>query len=216
MKKYLPILALALSIVLGGCADNTSRSTGIYMLMDTSGTYAQELTKAQSIIKYLLGTLESGDSFAVARIDTGSFSEKDIVAKVMFDNRPSAANQQKRAFAKEIDDFVGSVKGSRYTDITGGLLQATEYLNESGVGKKHILIFSDLQEDIKEGYVRDIPFDIPGFNVIALNVTKLRADNVDPRVYLSRLEDWEKKVKDGGGNWKVVNDLDRLESMLAN
>jgi hypothetical protein len=214
MKKFLPILVLALSITLGSCADNTSRSTGIYMLMDTSGTYAKELNKAQDIIKYLLGTLESGDSLAVARIDTGSFSEKDIIAKVMFDNRPSAANQQKRAFAKEIEDFVSSVKGSRYTDITGGILQATEYLNETGVGKKHILIFSDLQEDIKKGYVRDIPFDIPGFNVIALNVTKLRADNVDPRVYLTRLENWEKKVKDGGGTWKVVNDLDRLEAMI--
>ncbi len=214
MKKYLLILALILTVFAGGCADTTSRSTGIYMLMDTSGTYAKELTKAQAIIKYLLSTLQSGDSFAVARIDTGSFSEKDIIAKVQFDNRPSVANQQKRAFAKQIDDFVKSVKGSRYTDITGGVLQATEYLNETGVGKKHILIFSDLQEDIKEGYVRDIPFDIPDFNVIALNVTKLRADNVDPRVYLARLEDWKKRVSDGGGTWKVVNDLDRLEAML--
>jgi hypothetical protein len=215
MRKYIPILALFLSLFVGGCSDTSSRSTGIYMLMDTSGTYAKELDKAQAIIKYLLGTLQSGDSFAVARIDTGSFSEKDIIAKVQFDNRPSIANQQKRAFAKEIDDFVSSVKGSRYTDITGGVLQATEYLNETGVGKKHILIFSDLQEDIKEGYVRDIPFDIPDFNVIALNVTKLRADNVDPRVYMGRLEDWEKRVKDAGAKWKVVNDLDRLESMLA-
>ncbi len=215
MRKYLPVLALILCIIAGGCADTTSRSTGIYMLMDTSGTYAKELDKAQVIIKYLLGTLQSGDSFAVARIDTGSFSEKDIIAKVLFDNRPSLATQQKRAFAKQIDDFVKSVKGSRYTDITGGVLQATEYLNETGVGKKHILIYSDLQEDIKEGYVRDIPFDIPGFNVIALNVTKLRADNVDPRVYLGRLEDWEKRVKDGGGTWKVVNDMDRLEAMLV-
>ena len=89
MKKYLLILALLLSIISGGCADTTSHSTGIYMLMDTSGTYAKELDKAQSIIKYLLGTLQSGDSFAVARIDTGSFSEKDIIAKVLFDNRPS-------------------------------------------------------------------------------------------------------------------------------
>ncbi|MBE9531187.1 MAG: VWA domain-containing protein [Proteobacteria bacterium] len=215
MRRYLSILLLVLFVSLAGCADNASRSTGIYMLMDTSGTYAKELDKAQGIIKYLLGTLQSGDSFAVARIDTGSFSEKDIIAKVQFDNRPSVANQQKRAFAKEIDDFVSTVKGSRYTDITGGLLQATEYLNETGVGKKHILIFSDLQEDIKEGYVRDIPFDIPGFNVIALNVTKLRVDNVDPRVYMGRLEEWEKRVKDGGGKWKVVNDLDRLETMLA-
>ena len=35
-----------------------------------------------TLINYLLGTLQPGDSLAVARIDTGSFSEKDIVAKV--------------------------------------------------------------------------------------------------------------------------------------
>jgi hypothetical protein len=69
---------------------------------------------------------------AVARIDTGSFSEKDIVAKVTFDQRPSVANTQKRAFQKQVAEFVSSVAGSSHTDISGGLLQAVEYLNEAG------------------------------------------------------------------------------------
>ena len=73
--------------------------------------------------------------FAVARIDTGSFSEKDIVAKVTFDDRPSMANQQKREFQKRVDDFVRTVKPASYTDITGGILQATEYLNEKDPGE---------------------------------------------------------------------------------
>jgi len=33
---------------------------------------------------------------AMGRIDTGSFSEKDIVAKVTFDGRPSVANEVDR------------------------------------------------------------------------------------------------------------------------
>jgi hypothetical protein len=42
----------------------------------------------------------------VARIDTGSFSEKDIIAKATFDERPSMANKQKRAFAQRVHDFI--------------------------------------------------------------------------------------------------------------
>ena len=50
--------------------------------------------------------------------------------------------------------------------------------------------------------------------MVALNVTKLRTDQADPREYLDRLAYWEKKVTDGGGTWKVVNDLERLESLI--
>jgi hypothetical protein len=196
------------------CTDTTSRTRGVYMLVDTSGTYAEELEKAQAIINYLLGTLNPGDSLAVARIDSGSFSEKDIVARVTFDRRPSVANKQKLAFRKTFNDFVDGVKGSPYTDISGGLLQAIEYLNETGSGRKHILIFSDLEEELKAGHVRDIPFELRGFKVVALNVTKLRKDNVNPQEYLDRLEMWRNRVEDGRGSWRVINDLERLERML--
>ena len=89
------------------------------MLVDTSGTYAQEANKAQLIINYLLGTLQSGDSLAVARVQSRSFSEKDIIAKATFDSRPSQANAQKRAFREAIDNSLRQVMPSRYTDITG-------------------------------------------------------------------------------------------------
>jgi len=183
--------------------------------MDTSGTYTEELTKAQHIINFTLAKLNPGDSFAVARVDTGSFSEKDLVAKITFDDRPSMANQQKRAFREKIDNFVKHVKPSAYTDITGGVLQAVEYLNETGAGKKTVLIFSDLKEDLKEGYIRDIPLQLDKFEVVALNVTKLRSDNFDPREYMDRLGDWQGKVESGGGHWRVINDLERLESIIV-
>ena len=65
-----------------------------------------------------------------------------------------------------------------------------------------------------DGYVRDIPLELDGFEVVALNVTKLRADNVDPREYLMRLEEWQDRVESGGRTWRVINDLDRLETLL--
>ena len=209
------VLILSMLALLSSCSRDTNRSKGVYMLMDTSGTYAVELKKAQAIINYLLGTLQPGDSLAIGRIDTGSFSEKDIVAKITFDDRPSVANNQKRAFQKRIDDFVSSVKGSKYTDISGGILQAIEYLNEAGSGQKYILIFSDLQEELAKGHIRDVPFQLAGFHLVALNVTKLRDDIRDPKQYLNRVEEWRDKTENGGGKWRVINDLERLDNMFT-
>lgn len=213
MKKYLALILLLLPF-LWGCPDTTSHSRGVYMLLDTSGTYKKELKRAEAIINYLLGTLQPGDSMAVARIDSGSFSEKDIVAKMTFDKRPSVANQQKRLFKQKIDKFVQTAKGSAYTDITGGVLQSVEFLNEAGAGQKYILIFSDLKEELVKGHIRNFPIQVDGCNVVALNVTKLRSDNVDPREYYKRVEDWRARVEAGGGNWRIVNDLERLENIF--
>jgi hypothetical protein len=196
------------------CAPPAPRNTGVYLLLDTSGTYSQELDKAKQIINYTLSRLDALDSFAVARIDTGSFSERDIMAKVTLDDRPSAANVQKREFAQTVERSLASVQASQYTDITGGLLQAVEFLNEKQPGRKTIFIFSDLKEDLEAGYVRDLSLPVGGFEVVALNVTKLRSDNVDPREYLDRLEAWRRKVEAEGGTWRVINDLDRLETLL--
>jgi hypothetical protein len=213
MKKYLALILLLLPF-LWGCPDTVSHSRGVYMLLDTSGTYKKELKRAEAIINYLLGTLQPGDSMAVARIDSGSFSEKDIVAKMTFDKRPSIANQQKRLFKEKIDNFVQTAKGSAYTDITGGVLQSVEFLNEAGAGQKYILIFSDLKEELVKGHIRNFPIQVDGCNVVALNVTKLRSDNVDPREYYKRVEDWRARVEAGGGNWRIVNDLERLENIF--
>jgi hypothetical protein len=214
MKYFLALMAIAVTVGLSACSEPAPRNRGVYMLIDTSGTYTQELAKAQQIINAVLARLNPGDSFAVARIDTGSFSEKDIVAKVTFDERPSVANQQKREFLKSIDRFVRTVRPASYTDITGGILQASEYLNEKNPGSKVILVFSDLKEDLKKGYIRDLPLALDEIEIVALNVTKLRSDNVDPREYLNRLEAWQHRVVQNGGDWRVINDLDRLNQVI--
>ncbi|MDH5473741.1 MAG: VWA domain-containing protein [Gammaproteobacteria bacterium] len=212
--KYFTGILVGLILVLTGCSDPKPQTKAVYMLLDTSGTYTQQLDKAKNIIKYLLGNLNSGDSFAVARIDSESFSEKDLIAKITFDMRPSKANAEKRTFNDIIDKFTSTVKGSAYTDITGGMLQAIEYLNETGAGYKYILIFSDLKEEVKKGHVRDFPITLTDIKVTALNVTKLQSDNIDPREYMTRVEQWTQRVEDGGGTWRVINDLDRLEGLL--
>lgn len=214
--KSMTLTLIALLGLLGlvACSKPQPNNRAVFMLLDTSGTYTNELNKAQAIINYLLGTLDSGDSMAVARIDSGSFSEKDIVAKVTFDPKPSATHEQKRSFKRKVDDFIRGVRGSSFTDITGGILQASEFLNETGAGEKYILVFSDLEEDLVKGHIRDFPIPLVGIKVVALNVTKLRTDNIDPREYLNRLDNWQRRVSEGGGNWTVVNDLERLDNLL--
>ena len=183
------------ALALLGCADQKAHSQAVYMLVDTSGTYAEEAGKAQRIINYLLGTLQPGDSLAVARVQSRSFSEKDIIAKATFDTRPSQANAQKRAFRERIDAAFRGVRGSKYTDITGALIQGAEFLNEGAAGTRTIIVFSDMQEELDRATVRSFPISLRDIRIVAVNVVKLRTDNVDPRRYLGRLDQWRARVE---------------------
>lgn len=210
------LVLIGLAVAVAGCVDPRSQAHAVYVLIDTSGTYAREAGKAQLIINYLLGTLQPGDSLAVARVKSRSFSEKDMIAKARFDQRPTQANAQKRAFRVKTEAFLKTVQGTTYTDITGGIIQGAEFLNETGAGKKTILIFSDMQEELDKVTVRNFPISLKNIRVVAVNVVKLNSDNIDPRRYLGRLEAWRKRVKSAGASeWKVINDLERLDAIFA-
>ena len=215
LKRLILALVALLVASVSGCGDSRNNAHAVYMLIDTSGTYSQESGKAQRIINYLLGTLQPGDSLAVARVKSRSFSEKDIVAKARFDVRPSQANAQKRVFRDNIDGFLKTVKGSSYTDITGGLLQGAEFLNETGAGTKTIIVFSDMQEELDKVTVRGFPISLKNIRIVAVNVVKLKTDNVDPRRYMDRLEAWQKRVVAAGASeWLVINDIEHLDTVL--
>ncbi len=63
---------LALLLVACSSGDAPVPDTqGVYLLIDTSGTYTQELEQAKRVINFTLSELNPGDSFAVARVDTG-------------------------------------------------------------------------------------------------------------------------------------------------
>jgi hypothetical protein len=200
------------------CGPKTNHNQAVYVLIDTSGTYTKEMNKAQAVVNYLLGTINPGDTLAVGRIKSRSFSEKEIVAKVSLGKDPVSANAQKKAFSEQFGAFAKAeqkAKGSSYTDITGGLILAAEYLNETGAGRKTVIIFSDMQEELDYKTVRDIPIKLDGIRVVALNVTKLGTDNADPRRYLDRLEWWEKRARTAGAtDWKVVNDMEHLDRIF--
>ena len=143
MKKITLSFA-ALPILLIACGTPVPHSKAVYLLVDTSGTYTDEIEKVHNITNYLLGLLTSDDSLGLARIDSASFSEKNIISKVTFDTRPSYANQQKRSFRKDLDHFITAAKGSSHTDITGGMLRLAaeavtrRLVNAPGVARQRV------------------------------------------------------------------------------
>jgi hypothetical protein len=212
----LSAIMLATMVLLSvGCARHTERTKGVYLLVGTSDTGTDEPNKAGSVVNYLLGNLDLGDTLVVARIDTGSFGGKDIIAKATFDQRPSVMSAQKRVFQKQIADIVAPEAGGGQPDICGGLLQAVQYLNQLETGRKYILIFSDLNEEPGEGPAKDLPFHLEGVNVIALDVFKQGDDIRDPEKVRQRMTPWQARTESGGGIWQVINDLERLDSLLA-
>jgi hypothetical protein len=219
MKSSRLLVAGMSALLLAGCGGSEiNHRQAVYVLVDTSGTYANEVAKARKVVNYLLGSLQPGDSLAVGKVKSRSFSEKDIVAKVTLGMDPVQANAQKRQFSEQINAFTESIegmKGSVYTDITGGMMQAAEFLAETGARNRTIIVFSDMQEELDYKTVRNFPIRLDGIRVIALNVTKLATDNVDPRRYLDRLAWWEQRAKAAGASeWRVVNDLEHLDRVF--
>ena len=211
------LAGLAIALFASGCgSEGGSGHRAVYMLLDTSGTYAKEVDKAQVIVNWLIGTLNPGDTFALARISSRSFNEKDIMARATFTKDPMEVNRQKKMLRDELSHLRALTKhSSAYTDISGGLLQATEFLAETGAGRKTILIFSDMEEELDKQVKRDAPLNLKGIRVVGLNVIKLATDNADPSRYVNRMNAWEKRFIAGGAtSWKVVNDLDHLERIF--
>lgn len=218
VNKVPEILLLLCLMVSGLVACNDQALTlvdrqekrAVYVLIDASGHYNNAFDDVHRVMRYLLRTLQPGESLALARIDSGSFNEKDIVARMTFDMRPSMANAQKRAFLQMLENFNKDVRASKQTDITGGALQAIEYLNDAGSRSKHILLFSDLKEEVREDRVRDFPVNFSGANVVAMYGSNLEDEKLPGKDYIKRLEYWENKVEQGMGSWKQVKDLNQL------
>ena len=67
MKPWRQIALAGLALALAGCSGEAAPSSrGVYLLLDTSGTYTHELDKAELLISAILAKLEPGNSFAVA------------------------------------------------------------------------------------------------------------------------------------------------------
>lgn len=210
------VTAVLLSVLLVGCGQPTNDSRAAFVLLDISGSYAAERDQARRLTNYLLAELDTGDSLAVGFIDNSSFTERNIIAQVTFDERPSVANQQKRILQQRVTGFMENFQTPSYhSDITGGVLLARDYLEEVDAGRKHLFLLSDLHEDVPSRLERDVKLNLSDVEVVALNVKRQRSDNNNPREYKQRLASWEKRIEESGGRWALVNNMERLEKQVV-
>jgi hypothetical protein len=207
-----------LALLALGCADGRSYEQAIAVLIDTSGTYADQRAEVVRMVKSeVLPHMVPGDTFLGVAIDDSSYEKDNVIALVTLDHRPSHANAQKLALARKLDAFAARETSSAYTDIPGAMMLAAEYLRESEAGSRVMLVFSDLQEDLPAGEHRTLRKDeFAGIQVIAMNVKHLRRDSADPEVFRRRVETWQQRVAaSGGAGWRTLLDASRLPEQLA-
>jgi hypothetical protein len=212
-------IAAAGLLAAAACSDGRAHARAICVLVDVSGTYADQRAEAVRIVERgLLPRVRPGDSLMVIRIGERSYDRGSVEAVVSFDSQPSRANAQKLALAGKLDRFARpGARPERYTDISGALLLAAEYLRETRAGRKSIVIFSDLREELPRGARRTLgPGELQGIEVTAINVKRLAEDNRDPAAYRARLGDWGARLgKAGAASWKVVLDPEELAQEFA-
>ena len=212
------LAALLLAALLAGCADGRDYHQAICVLIDVSGTYADEKSEVGKILKReVLPAMLPGDTLLVIRIDSGSYEKDNVEALVTLDPRPSRANAQKLALARQLDAFAAQSARSEYTDILGAMLLGSEYLREIRAESRVMLVFSDLEQDLPAGARRQIDAgEFDGIQVVAMNVKKLSADNADPEAFRSRLASWEGRMLGGGAaGWRAIIDSTQLPMHLA-
>jgi len=213
MKTTLLVAAL-LAV---SCSSGAQYAQAVVALVDVSGTYADQKPQVVEVIRRgLLPKMAPGDSLIVIRIDSESYKKDNVEATVKLDVRPSKANAEKLAFAQKLDEFARRPGHAGHTDIRGAMMLGAEYLRETGAGKRTMVVFSDMQEDLPRGVKRDMaPDELKGVRVLAMNVKRLAADNADPTVYRQRLSGWEKQVtQHGARDFKVVLEPEKLTELL--
>jgi hypothetical protein len=209
--------ALAL-VIASGCSDERDYAQATAVLVDVSGTYAEQKSNVVRFVKAgIVPDLLPGDSLFVVTIDDLSYEQDNIIASVKLDMRPSLANAQKLALAADLDAFARSGGSARHTDIRGAMMLASELLKETEARHQNIIVFSDLEEELPSGARREFaPAEFENISVLAMNVKKLGPDNRDPSRYRRRLALWKQRVLDNGASdWRVIVSPVKLVEVLA-
>jgi len=218
MASRLTALALLLAwLPLSGCSDERRYDQAIGVLIDVSGTYADERRETVRVVKReVLPHMLPGDTLLVTRIDSESYDREDVLALLTLDRRPSHANAQKLEMARLLDAFAADATRAAHTDIPGAIMLASEYLEETGAGSRVMLIFSDMQEDLPGAASRQLEADeLAGTRVVAMNVKRLGSDQADPSVFRGRLEGWgERLAAAGAAEWRTLLDPTKLPAYL--
>lgn len=221
MGETITKILIALSIVsaISGCSDGKAYQTSLCALADISGTYAGEKKGVAKIIKAgILPEMEPGDSLFFIKIDSNSYSEENLEAKVTLDYKPTEANRQKLSLSKTLDKFSKGKARSRHTDISGAMMLCADYLRDTQAGTQAMFIFSDMKEELPSNVVRKFKSEeFTGIHIAAMNVIKLNKDSANPQVYRNRLKRWAKRTTNSGAkSWNTLIDATKIPEFISN
>ncbi len=214
MKLWVATFALCLV----ACTPGKRYDQALCVLVDVSGTYADQRDEVVRILKSeVLPGMEPGDTLLVVRIDGESYEKDNVEVLVTLDARPSRANAEKLGVAQRLDKLASRKVTAAHTDIPGAMMLGAEYLRELESGSRVMLVFSDMEEDLAPGASRTLREDeFAQTHVVAMNVKRLHGDNIDPSAFRARIEGWEQRVlASGGAGWRSLMDPSKLGSHLA-
>ncbi len=215
MRRILPTLACLLaSASLSACGLVTSTNRSVFVLFDASGTYVKSVPVSARLANLMVAELQPGDWIGASQISSCSFSEKEIVLQQQLPETPSLADQTKRAVFTKLNDYAGTVKSTKFTDIHGALAQAAFELRQRPEAARYIVVFSDMIEDhAPKCDTSKVALDLKGITVIAANVIK--TNPADPEEYFQTLKDWESTVTEAGGVWALSTSPDQLPKLVT-
>ena len=206
-------------LLLAGCADTASQARGVFLLIGTAGAGPQDIAAVRTAANVILSELTYGDFFAVGRIDTPHFSPRDVLAAVRFNRRPTVANGQKRLLQHQIGQFLDNNGEAPGIDMTGGLLAAVEFLKETGVPFRYIVIASDLGPEDDGAGGSDFPIQAEGCTVLSLIFPDEAEGGGDggseAGTATARLGFWQRRIASGGGSWQAVTHPNQLAGLLS-
>ncbi len=219
MRKIIQYIFFTIFVasVAAACTDSKKYETSYCALVDISGTYAKEKKSVVNIIKAgIVPEMVPGDTLFFVKIDSNSYAEENLVKKLTLDYRPTKANSEKLAFAKNLDKFAKSKARSRLTDISGALMLCSDYLKATESGTQVMFVFSDMKEELASGVVRKFADDeFDGMDIAAMNVIKLNRDSVNPEVYRKRLRKWDQRITSAGArSWNTLLDATKIQEFI--
>lgn len=210
-------LVLGLLVFGGACTDGSEDARALCALVDASGTYADERTKAVDLLRrVLVSELRAGDTVLIGLIDARSYDPDNIMLQSRIAERPSVAVRQRAEVAAALLELASPQGSARYTDISGGLMMCRDLLAESAAPHRSILLLSDLVEDLKPGDVRELDRDaLDGLRVLAINVKRMERDQRNPKAYTQRIAEFRQRVVEGGASgFEIVSTPERLREVL--
>jgi hypothetical protein len=211
MRWAVVILLLAQALGIAGCSGPERKPRAVYLLIDAARLRS---APAEAVVNYFLTALQPGDSFGIACVDTGTFSDRDTIVSVSLDSRPSLVTQEKHLLKQKFDAFTPSSRSAAPLDIAGALLYAVAQLGDTNAEERYVLVLANLGKEQITEPVKDFPLQMEGCRVIAMHVDNGELTAHQQAAARKRLEAWGDWVERGGGEWRVVNDPSLLATIF--